>query len=154
MICALYNELSIPEKLMNPNWEKALAWLKADSWKNLPLGRTEIDGSKVFALRSSAMNKLLAECSYESHQVYADIQFVIQGREVIQVCLRDGLTVTKPYSAEKDVDFLNGKPEVIHQIILSFPQVVVLFPWDIHMPAIALNDKPVQSEKVVVKVAL
>ncbi|MCL2320381.1 MAG: YhcH/YjgK/YiaL family protein [Treponema sp.] len=154
MICASYKELAIPAELKSANWEKALAWLKGESWKKLPPGKTEIDGAKVFVLHTSAMNKPLAECRWESHRLYADIQVAIKGSELIQVCQRKGLKVTEPYSAEKDVDFLEGKPEVIHSIVLAFPQAVVLFPWDVHMPSIAPDNKPGQVEKIVIKVAL
>ena len=139
---------------MSPNWEKALAWLKRESWKDLPLGKTEIDGANVYVLHSLSNSKRLDECRYESHRLYADIQMPIKGSEIIQVCLRESLKITEPYSEEKDVDFLEGEPEPLHSIFLSFPLALVLFPWDVHMPLIALNDKPGEVEKIVLKVAL
>lgn len=154
MICAIYDKIVIPENLMSKNWETALAWLKGENWKDLPLGRTEIDGSRVFVLRSSYTTKRLSECRYESHRFYADIQLAWKGTELIRVCGREGLTVTVPYSEQKDVDFLEGNPELVHQAVLAFPQAAVLFPADLHMPSLALNDKPGEVEKVVVKIAL
>ena len=154
MICAPYKDLVIPEKLKSPNWEKALAWLRADSWKDLPLGKTEIDGPKIYALRQSYTSKLRKDCRYESHRCYADIQMLIKGSELIQVCLREGLKVVEPYSAEKDIDFLEGEPDAVHRIILGFPLAAVFFPWDNHMPCIAVDEKPGEVEKVVLKVAL
>ena len=154
MICAPYKELIIPERLMSPNWEKALEWLKGDSWKDLPMGRTEIDGSNFYVLHSSGTTKLRKECRYESHQVYADIQVGVKGSELVLVCPCDGLKIAQAYSAEKDVDFLEGEPVNGHTIILSAPMAVVLFPWDVHMPGVAPDDKPGESEKIVLKVAL
>ena len=154
MICAPYKELLIPEKLKSPNWEKALKWLKTDSWRDLPLGKTEIDGSRFYALRSTYTSKPLAGCRWESHRLYADIQLAIKGFEVIQVCVRDGLKVAEEYSAEKDVDFLEGEPELVHTIVLGFPLAAVFFPWDVHMPCIVKDDKPGEVEKIVLKVAL
>ena len=154
MICASYKELVIPENLRSPNWEKALEWLRKDSWKDIPLGKTEIDGSKVYVLRSSYTSKLRSECRYESHRLYADIQMVIKGRELLLACPRDGLKLVEPYSAEKDVDLLEGKPEPCHSIILGLPLAAVLFPWDVHMPSVAPDDKPGEVEKIVMKVAL
>ena len=154
MICASNKELIIPENLMNAHWEKALEWLRGDLWKNIPLGKTEIDGDNVYALRSSYMSKNKNECRYESHRLYADIQMAIKGSELLLVCLRDGLKIAEPYSAEKDIDFLEGEPEVLHRIVLDFPLAVVLFPWDVHMPSVALADRPGKIEKIVVKVAL
>jgi len=154
MICAAYKDIIIPKKQMNQNWEKALAWLKADSWKDLPVGRTEIDGAKVYVLRQLTASKPLSECRYESHRVYADIQMDVKGSEIIRVCLRDSLKITEAYSAEKDIDFLEGEADPLHQIVLAFPLAAVLFPWDVHKPLIAVNEKPAEIEKIVVKVAL
>ena len=154
MICAPYKEVVIPENLRSPNWDKALEWLKSDSWKNLPMGKTEIDGSNFYVLHSSNTTKLLKDCRYESHQRYADIQMGIKGSELILVCSREGLKLTEPYSAEKDIDFLEGEPVNGHTIVLSPPMAVVLFPWDVHMPGVALHNKPGEVEKIVLKVAL
>ena len=154
MICAPYKELFIPKKLMNANWEKALAWLKADSWKDVPPGRTEIAGPAFYVLRTSYMSKPRNECRYESHRLYADIQMAIKGSELLLVCHREGLKIAEPYSAEKDVDFLEGDPDPLHSIVLECPMAAVLFPWDVHMPSVALDNKPGQIEKVVLKVDL
>ena len=154
MICANYKDLIIPKNLMSPNWEKALAWLKADSWKDMPQGKTEIDGTNVFATRSSYTSKLRSECRYESHRRYADIQMIIKGSEIQLACLSDGLNITDPYSEEKDIEFFGGEPKTYNSIILNFPMVAVYFPWDLHMPNIALDDKPSEMERVIFKVAL
>ena len=154
MICAPYKDLMIPKKFSNANWEKALEWLKSDSWKDLPMGRTEIDGSKFFVLHSSATTKLLKESRYESHRLYADIQVGLKGSELVLVCPRDGLKLAEAYSAEKDVDFLEGEPVIGHTVVLSAPMAVVLFPWDVHMPGVAPYDKPCESEKIVLKICL
>ena len=154
MICAPYKELHIPSNLMNPNWEKALAWLKGDSWKNIPLGKTEINGARLFVLRSSISSRKQIECRYESHRLYADIQMALEGTEILKVCFRESLKVIVPYSAEKDIDFLEGEPEPVHTIILGYPHAVVLFPWDVHMPDVAIDDKPEKIEKIVLKVAM
>ena len=154
MICAPYKELRIPEKIKSPNWEKALEWLKGDSWKDLPIGKSEIDGSMIYALRSSYMGKRYDECRYEGHKVYADVQMVIRGSELVLVCPRNGLKITEPYSAEKDIEFFEGEPGTVHEIVLDMPMAVVLFPWDLHMPCIAIEDKPGEIEKIVLKVAM
>jgi len=154
MICANYKELIIPDKLKSPNWEKALAWLKADSWKNVSEGKTEIDGNNIYVLRSTRTGKLPNECQYESHRLYADIQMPIKNTELHLVCLRDGLKIAVPYSEEKDVDFLEGEPAAVHSIILRFPMAAIYFPWDVHKPNISADGKLGEIEKIVVKVAL
>ena len=154
MICAPYKELILPEKQRSPNWEKALAWLKGDSWKDMPIGKTEIDDGRLYVLRSSFTGKMRNECLYESHRLYADVHLVIKGSEALLVCQRDGLKIVEPYSGENDAELLEGAPEHIHRIILGFPMAVVLFPWDVHMPSVAPDDRPGEVEKIVLKVAL
>jgi len=154
MICANYKDLTIPENLKSPNWEKALAWLKADSWKDIPEGKTEIDGANVYVLRSTRMGKKPSESQYECHRIYADIQMSIKGAELQLVCPRDGLKTAVPYSEEKDIEFLEGAPEKVHSVILNFPLAVVYFPWDMHMPNLSASDKPGEVDKIVLKVAL
>jgi YhcH/YjgK/YiaL family protein len=154
MICALYKDLIIPEKDMNANWEKALVWLKGESWKNLPDGKVEIDGTKAYATFSSYTTKLPSEGRYESHRLYADIQIILKGNELVLVCDRKALTVTVPYSPEKDIDFLDGNSAPVHHVLLSNPAAVVFFPEDAHKPNLAVAGKPAEVWKLVVKVAL
>ena len=154
MICASYNKLWIPGNLGSPNWEKALNWLREDAWKDLPLGRTEIDASRVFVNRSSYISVNRKNGKWESHRLYADIQMVIKGKELLFVCRQDGLNITVPYSRDNDCEILEGNSEHAHGIVLDGIVAAVLFPWDIHMPAIAIEENPAQVEKIVLKVAL
>ena len=156
MIITNYKELTIPGKIKNSNWEKALSWLKADSWKDVPMGRTEIDGARVFVIRSSYVSKLESGGQYESHRLYADIQMPIKGTELQLACLEDKhkMKISVPYSEEKDIEFFEGEPETDNRLILSFPMVVVYFPWDIHKSNISVGNSPTENERILVKVAL
>jgi YhcH/YjgK/YiaL family protein len=153
MICAACNYLTIPEKHMNPNWEKALEWIRAEKWRNLGEGKTEIDGERVFVSRMKYTSKPIGECRYETHRIYADIQIVLKGAEMADVCGMNGLREIAPYSAEKDIAFFDGNPAIVHRVVLSFPLALVLFPEDAHKPSIAVGN-PSEIEKVVFKVAL
>jgi YhcH/YjgK/YiaL family protein len=154
MICAPYKELIIPDKQRSSNWEKAIVWLWGDSWKDLPPGKTELDEKRLYAIRSSYMSKKKSECFYESHRLNVDVQMVIKGSEAVLVCQRDVLKVVEPYSQGKDSDLLEGEPDNVHRIILGFPMVLVLFPWDVHMTSLAPDDMPGEVEKIVLKVAI
>jgi YhcH/YjgK/YiaL family protein len=153
MICACCNHLIIPEKIINPNWEKALDWIKNEKWKNLPEGKTLINRKNVYVSLMKYTNKPFEECRYETHRIYADIQIVTEGVELVDVCIREELQVTVPYSEEKDVDFMDGQAETVHRIALSYPLALVLFPEDAHKPSIALGN-PAAVTKLVFKVAL
>ena len=154
MICAPYKELIIPEKLRSPNWDKAIAWLREDSWKDMPPGTTELDGKRLYVTRSVYMSKKRSERRYESHRINVDVHMVLKGSEAVFVCQRDVLKLVEPYSPENDSDLLDGEPDNVHRMILGFPMVLVLFPWDIHMTSLAPDDMPGEVEKLVFKVAI
>jgi YhcH/YjgK/YiaL family protein len=119
----------------------------------MPLGKIEIDGTRVYATRSSSETKLPEAARYETHRLYADIQMLIEGTEIIEVCGPEILTAAAPYSPEKDIEFYAGNPAYFHQVVLSAPLAAVFFPADAHKPSIAIG-KPATVNKVVVKVAL
>jgi len=154
MICTNINNLYIPEKFVNPNWDIAFNWIKAEKWKNnLPDGKSAIAGDKVYVNHQKYKSKPIADCRYETHQRYADIQILLSGEEFVDVCDKDALKVTEPYSTEKDIEFLDGNPDLVHRVVLSYPIALVLFPEDAHKPCIAVGDS-VDVEKIVLKVAL
>jgi YhcH/YjgK/YiaL family protein len=153
MICAVCDYLTIPEQYMNPIWEKALEWIRAEKWKALGEGKTAIDGDRVFVSRMKYTSKPIGECRYETHRIYADIQITLKGVELVDVCAMNGLQVTTPYSVEKDIEFFDGEPALVHRTVLAFPLALVLFPEDAHKPSIALGN-PGEIEKLVFKIAL
>jgi YhcH/YjgK/YiaL family protein len=153
MICAPFNELIIPAGLMSPNWEKALLWLKEKRWLDLPEGKTLIDGERFFVSRTKYKTKPYENCRLETHRRYADIQFVITGRELMEVCSRDGLSPTEPFNAEKDIGYLDGKSTYVHHITLAYPLAAVLFPADAHKPCIPIGEIA-EVEKVLLKIEL
>ena len=158
MIIANYHELVIPEKIISPNWKKALAWLKKDLWKDVTLGKTSIDGSNVFVKRSSYLGSPESERKFEMHRFYADIQMPIMGAELQVFCLKEGfkngLKIAVPYSEERDIEFLEGEPDIDSRVILRFPMVAVFFPWDIHKTCVSVDGSTTEIDKLIVKVLM
>jgi YhcH/YjgK/YiaL family protein len=154
MVIGSYKDIIIPGEFMNKNWEKALAWLKGESWKNLPPGKFEIDGSRIYATRSSYETRVPETAKYETHRKYADIQMLIEGCEMAQVCDREALEVSEPYSPEKDIDFRTGTPPEFTWIILRSPLAAVYFPLDAHKPNLSVNGQVSRVDKLLIKVAL
>lgn len=76
---------------MNRNLDKAIDYLMASDINTLPLGKTVIDGDRVFLQVMEARTRQLTDESYEVHRDYMDIQIDIEGCEVIETAL-DGVT--------------------------------------------------------------
>lgn len=134
----------------NVNLEKGFEYLKNADLANLEIGRYEIDGKNVFALISEYESKAHQDCRLEAHQAYADIQYIVSGREAIGFAPLNGQTLTSEYNPEKDIAFFSGETT---QLILETGMFAVFFPQDVHRPCMQISG-PEKVRKVVVKVKL
>lgn len=153
-----HNYIMILDKLENAalyesiseNMKKGFDYLKNTELANLEVGRYEIDGKNVFALVSEYDSKKHEDCRLEAHQAYADIQYIVSGREAIGFAPLNGQTVTSEYNPDKDIAFFSGDTT---QLILEAGMFAVFFPQDVHRPCMQING-PEKVKKVVVKVKL
>ena len=128
----------------------ALKYLQTNDLAKFENGRYEIEDKEVFALVSEYNTKSLAEAKWESHNKYADIQYIVIGEEKMGFAPLGSMEVTEGYNPEKDITFLKGKGDYVTVKPGTF---VIFFPQDAHQPGVAVNGStPVK--KVVVKVML
>lgn len=113
-------------------------------------GFHEIVGKDIFALVSEFETKGPEACRLEAHQAYADIQYIVSGREAIGFTTLNNQEITSPYTPERDIVFFAGKTT---PLILETGTFVVFFPQDIHQPGMQV-DGPEKVKKVVIKVKL
>jgi YhcH/YjgK/YiaL family protein len=127
---------------------EAFGFLDQPGLEELPDGRYEILGDRVYAVITRTEGRAAAEAQLEGHRKYIDIQYVISGRECMGWSPREGLTAATEYDADKDLEFFNGEPEAL----LNVPpgSFAVFLPTDAHLPLI--GDGPIH--KVVVKAAV
>ncbi len=127
-------------------FDKAFAFLKKAAEENLPVGRYEIDGDKVFAFIQEYTSK--TDSSFEAHKNYIDIQFILSGTEVMKVADISQMTVSVPYT--EDVMFFEDNKRA-SELVIEAGEYGIFFPWDAHMPGLCL-DTPANVKKAVVKV--
>ena len=63
--------------------QKGLEFLQSNELSSWPDGEHEIDGENVYAVLRSYQTKPPAECRWEAHKKYIDIQYLISGEERI-----------------------------------------------------------------------
>jgi len=134
-----------------PAVEKALRFLREARACPPADGRTAIDGEQIYAMIQSYESRDRNEPTFEAHRRYVDLQYILEGREVIGWSPLEHLAVTDPYNEDKDV--VLGKVEPIHAAPMPVQtgRLVVLFPEDAHAPGLAI-DRPEPVRKIVVKV--
>ncbi|MGN6396980.1 MAG: YhcH/YjgK/YiaL family protein [Mucilaginibacter sp.] len=84
-------------------WDKVFLFLKTTNLDTLRAGKHPVDGDNAYASVTEAPSKELDKASWESHKKYIDLQYVIKGKERIDVANAGTATVIKPYDAAKDV---------------------------------------------------
>ena len=93
------------------------------------------------------------EVQMEAHRDYIDVQVVLSGEENMYVPAVDGLPVTVPYDAEKDIEFFEmPAPAYAVKTAVQNGYFAVFFADELHAPGISLVDHPTRVRKFVVKV--
>ncbi|NOY75621.1 MAG: DUF386 domain-containing protein [Kiritimatiellaeota bacterium] len=111
-------------------------------------GKIKLDGENVFAIVQSYESRPLEDSKWEAHREYIDVQFIISGSEKIGVAKLDGLSPETEYDESGDCRLFNGDGDML---TLCPGDFAVLYPWDAHMPGVAI-DAPEKVRKVVVKI--
>ncbi len=94
--------------------------------------------------------KARIDAKYEAHKKFIDIQLILSGREIIAVTPIEKMEIRDQYNEEKDVAFFQHNDECT-DYLLEAGDFLILYPQDVHMPAVCVNEKsPVR--KIVVKV--
>ncbi|NLM13342.1 MAG: DUF386 domain-containing protein [Epulopiscium sp.] len=132
--------------------QKAIQFLKENDFTNMEAKKYEIDGDRLFATVMDKETAPKEQRAPEAHMAYADIQFMVSGKEVIGFAKKtDGLVVTEDKLQEKDViKYTNEVPNEIDLKLLP-GDFAIFFPEDIHRPLCAF-DEPGKVRKVVVKI--
>jgi len=127
---------------------KSFEYIRTTDLKNLPAGRYPIDGENIFALVSEYQTKSESEGKLEAHKKYIDVQFVIEGEELMGYSPLGRQQILKPYKEENDIVFYTGDKSFTK---VSEGMFAIFFPEDVHMPGIA-SSKSSSVKKIVIKV--
>jgi len=130
--------------------KKGFDFLTSTNLETLEVGKYEIDGNDVFALISEYESKVHEDCRLEAHRKYADIQYIVSGKEAIGFNTLNNQAVLIDYNPDKDIIFFSGETT---PLILENGMFAVFFPQDLHRPCMQING-PEKVKKVVVKVKL
>ena len=127
----------------------AFDFLKRRDLMSLPVGDFELgDGVRASIQEYDTIEP--SSASFETHDRFFDIQYVVSGEEKILVCNREILIDKTEYNAESDMT-LYADPEYSSEIFLESGDFLVLSPVDAHKPRCKVaKAEPVR--KIVLKV--
>lgn len=135
--------------LAAPKFQEAFRFLHREDLAELPEGWIDLaHGVRASVQHYTTMDA--ATLDFETHENFFDIQYLIEGDELIGVVDRTGLVVKKAYDTENDVAFYE-EPALSGAVLLRAGDYVVLAPEDAHKPR-CIAGKAMPVKKIVVKV--
>jgi len=139
---------------LSKNFSDAIDWIESGAWKKMEDGKFPIDGERIHGMIMTGDTKQVADCRYEAHRRYADIQILLEGAEYAMVRDLPGLPVSDPYASDRDIEFYGeGAPVPEHRVALEPGVAAFFFPEDAHKPSMA-RGAPAKVRKLVVKVEM
>ncbi len=130
------------------NIRKAIEYLETHDLRKLPMGKTVVDGEKVFINKSNPETKSAQELQYEVHHKYIDIQIDLEGDEKLFIT---NSTDNCSHEFEENGDYALFKYSMPNAVFdMNKDYCVICFPKEIHMPCVRNTTEKVL--KCVIKV--
>ena len=136
---------------LNDGFARIFDFIEKAAREDLPAGRYELDGSKVYAMVQEYISEKEPKV-FEAHKKYIDLQCVICGKERMEVAELNACNVSDAYNESIDATFLTAK-DIKHTLELGEFDFAVFFPNDAHRPGLVL-EKNCKVKKVVGKIAV
>ena len=136
---------------LGPLIAAALDFLRRTDFSQMPSGRHELDGDRLFAVVQRYRPKPLDQIVWEAHRQYIDVQYLAAGTERMgYLPLGDGLRVRQPYDPDKDAIFFDADGQFF---TVSPGNFAIFAPSDVHAPGLATGTIADSAEvcKVVMK---
>ncbi len=140
--------MTADQKSENKYLQKCLDFLNGG---NLPGKKESVELSDGIRCIGNYYETLpVAQCVFEAHKKYCDVQCVISGREKMGIAPA-GKGISGPYDEASDVYFT--EVEADEYVELKAGSVLVLYPEDLHQVKVQFEEgKPEQMVKMVFKV--
>ncbi len=117
--------------------------------KDAAVGKYELENGAYVSVQEYT-TKARAEAKYEAHKKFIDIQLILSGKELIAVTPIEKMEIKDEYNETKDVMFFQHNDECTDYVLES-GDFLILYPQDVHMPGVCVNEKSA-VRKIVVKV--
>jgi YhcH/YjgK/YiaL family protein len=130
--------------------EAAFRFLERADLKDLPEGRQEINGDKLFALVTKTVTRSAETAQFEAHRKYIDVHYIMEGQDTTGFAPTEELKVVEPYQEKADIEMFSV-PSSYTKLRMYPGRYAVFLPGGGHMPNCHLNG-PHSLHKIVVKV--
>lgn len=133
------------------NISKFTSYVKENDITALEAGRYVIDDDVFFDVKTYAP-RTAEVAGWETHEKYIDIQYLLEGRELMGIMPANELTVKNAY--DEALDKTSYEPSEYETTLKLRPGMfALLLPQDAHHPSI-IDGEMTSNKKVVVKIRI
>ncbi len=131
--------------------EKILEFLSTLDTRVFEQPEIEIKGRELFVRPSRYRTKIPQEGKFETHCVYMDLQYVVEGAEIMETAPGDVLEILTAYDVERDYQFFSAK-EGMSRVLVRAGEFAVFFPGEAHRPCCSPDSGARDVRKLVFKI--
>ena len=136
---------------LSKNVDLAIKQVKKFDLESLSVGRYELTDGSYFMVEEYITKKEYP-CRLQSHKKYIEVQWILQGQEMIKIYDIDKLIPQISYDLDKDIAFWKSVDNMT-QILLSSGSYVVLYPNYAYTSSIMVKEQSA-VRKIVIKVKI
>ena len=136
-----------------PKTEAILKFIAGHDCSHLPDGEIEIEGRQLFVRVMSYIPKPAVENRFETHRIYADLQYLVSGAEIMQTARMNELTPSTEYDNKGDYLFFKD-PSAVTELIVKEGEFAVFYPGKPHRPSCAFEGYKGKVKKLVFKIKI
>ena len=136
-----------------PQTESILKFIAGHDCAQLPDGEIEIQGRELFVRVMSYLPKPAQENRFETHLLYADLQYVVSGAEVMQTARLEDLTALTDYDNKGDYQFFKTSKSTTN-LIVQAGEFAVFYPNQPHRPSCLYEGYQGLVKKLVFKIKI
>lgn len=137
-----------------PKTEEILEFIARHDCANLPDGEIELEGRQLFVRIMSYHPKEASENSFEIHRIYADMQYIASGAELMQTARMDDLTPLTDYKPQEDYQFFKVSGHAMTEVTVKTGEFAVFYPQEAHRPSCLCEGYRGLVKKLVFKVRI
>src|SRR4051812_32632332 len=113
----IFDHIDQIERYCIPFKEEILTYLRDHDPGKISDGEYEIKGRELFVRVMTYVPKPPAKLRFEAHRVYADLQYVVRGTEIIQTVGSGQLKTVTEYDRSGDYQFFEAKDFISDHIL-------------------------------------
>jgi biofilm protein TabA len=136
-----------------PYLDDVIAFLKRPDVLRITDPEVEIKRRDLFVRIMRYHPKSAQENKFETHRVYADVQVLLYGKEIMEFAPQEDLEATTAYDTKGDYQFYNVERN-IGAIVVNKGEFMVFFPGEAHRPSCLCPDYDGENLKLVFKIRM